>query len=874
MKNPFKQIKQQPRWLQYVLRTLMITFIAVVVILGIAIIWVYSNQEKLKGLFVKELNTYLNTPIQVKDMDITVFEHFPDISFCLTDITAQESGTHVKKKDLLKAEHLSFNFNIWNILSENYKVKNIVLANAFLDLKVFKNGTSNFDIFKLTDSTRSGNFLVNLHKITLKNVQVKYSDSESNIFLDLHTDRSFAKGNFSNTLQDIKLKGDVFCKNLMIDDISYLKNKNIELNTHLKIDTDKELISIYKEEFLFQEKRLAIEGDIRYDNSNFVDLHLSGKDLALSDLISEFPDFVKEQLKSYKSKGILDFSMHIKGSFAGTQRPDITANVGLKNGELYHSGSDTKLGNLSFTAAYSNGKQHAARSNTLIVKQIQGKIKGSAFSGNFSISDFTNPLLECQINTRANLEDIKAFLQSENITKLNGQISADIYFKGLLQASAENFEKSEAKGKITFNNVSITAQSLPIPIQNLNGNLSFEQDNIVIQNITGVMGKTDINLSGNIKKIFPFLTHNSNLLIEGNLQSNYIAVDEFMGASMSSGNADSSSNIMDRISLNLQINAKEALYKKIQLKNVQANILYKKDLINVNHLQTDIFDGNISGDLIAKANEDKTLQLSGDVALEKINVNKLFYSLDDFGQKIITEKNLKGIISTLCKFIVVFDAKGNIIPEKFSAEASAVIDNGALLNFEPMKALSSFIKEETLKNVQFATLQNNISIVNQKIYIPEMQITSNAMNLNISGEHGFDNSINYKLKIKLSELLSRKRKERKIDSENWVDEDGSGRMSVYVNITGTVDNPIIKYGLSGGKSNLQENLKKEQENLKQIMKENAPWMKTSEETKQQKEEWKQRESGKYIINWEEEKKPATPPPAKPAEQPKFKVEFE
>jgi hypothetical protein len=39
-----------------------------------------------------------------------------------------------------------------------------------------------------------------------------------------------------------------------------------------------------------------------------------------------------------------------------------------------------------------------------------------------------------------------------------------------------------------------------------------------------------------------------------------------------------------------------------------------------------------------------------------------------------------------------------------------------------------------------------------------MDIHNNALNLNLSGTHTFDNVLDYKIKLSLSELLSKKRK--------------------------------------------------------------------------------------------------------------------
>jgi len=63
--------------------------------------------------------------------------------------------------------------------------------------------------------------------------------------------------------------------------------------------------------------------------------------------------------------------------------------------------------------------------------------------------------------------------------------------------------------------------------------------------------------------------------------------------------------------------------------------------------------------------------------------------------------------------------------------------------------------------VKFATLKNQIEIKDKVISFPAMDIKSSAINIQASGTHTFDNVINYRLRILLSELLSKKARKAK-----------------------------------------------------------------------------------------------------------------
>jgi hypothetical protein len=193
------------------------------------------------------------------------------------------------------------------------------------------------------------------------------------------------------------------------------------------------------------------------------------------------------------------------------------------------------------------------------------------------------------------------------------------------------------------------------------------------------------------------------------------------------------------------------------------------------------------------------------------------------------------------------------------------ISNGELNNVSMLKKLSRFVDEETLNHVKFATLENTIEIRNETINIPEMRIVSNALNLNISGTHHFDGTIDYNIKVALSELLSKRRRERRRNQEeSGAVDDEKKRTSLFVHITGTADNPKFKYDIKNVFRNLEVGsgaasaaIKQERETVKRVLKEEFHFLQKSEETKQQEALWREQEKGKFVIEWDDDK-PETP----------------
>jgi hypothetical protein len=179
-----------------------------------------------------------------------------------------------------------------------------------------------------------------------------------------------------------------------------------------------------------------------------------------------------------------------------------------------------------------------------------------------------------------------------------------------------------------------------------------------------------------------------------------------------------------------------------------------------------------------------------------------------------------------------------------------------LINFDPVKSLSRFIELSELENITFSKLENDFYIRNNYIAIPQMDIRSSASDFTVSGKHDFENNYEYHVKMYLSELLSKKAKKNKPYSTEFgaVEEDGLGRTSVFLKITGKGEDIKVGYDMKAASGNIKKNLKTEKQNLKSILNKEYGWFKKDSTIKQETAP-----KPRFRIEWEETDSTKTQP---------------
>jgi hypothetical protein len=175
--------------------------------------------------------------------------------------------------------------------------------------------------------------------------------------------------------------------------------------------------------------------------------------------------------------------------------------------------------------------------------------------------------------------------------------------------------------------------------------------------------------------------------------------------------------------------------------------------------------------------------------------------------------------------------------------------NGALINFDPVKELSSFIELSELENIHFAKMENDFFIRSNYVYVPQMEVRSSAVDLSVNGRHSFDNDYEYHVKVLLSEILSRQRKKNKksVTEFGEVQDDGLGRTSMLLKIVYAGEDVKVSYDMKAAANEVKNSMKSEKKALKTILNQEYGWYKKDSASFEKPAEKKTR----FKVQWDD-----------------------
>ncbi len=819
--------------------------VLIIVIQGFMLIYIYENEIKLAA--VSKLNEQLNTPIKVGKIELSYFKHFPFLSLRFPNVQIYDSNLD-HTDILLSADEISMFFNIWDIYQGKYEVKKLYLENAYWSSVIDKNGNSNFNILKSSSTKEPSKFNLNIQEIIVKNASVLYIDYQLKQVFKIQIDKLNADGNFNQDNFSLGIKSNTQIQNINIDGVSFLKNKQVKLNTALFVDYTNKAFQFKNTEIQVEQMRLMIDGILNYGSKN-IQLQVAAKDLDILSLTSILPNSYSSYFKDYTSTGNVYFNAKINGGYQSNATPTISVFAGLNNANLVikkENSEEININKVNFKIDYQNFGTSTQTDDQIIVSNFSGILNSNPITGNVSIKNFNAPLLNIELNTKQMLVDLQKIVSLNNIEVKSGNIDIQVKLQALLTDLKGNsdYRKINSSGTILISNAKIRPGKYDYEFDQINGDFNFQNSDLKINELSFNLGKSDFKLNGYFRNIiYFFLQNDEDLAIDANLTSNFINLEALLGAS-ANGTVDEpyKLKINKRIHANLNLQVKHLAISTFHAYDLQGKMDIKDQIVSTDYLAFRSQKGLVFCRLNFNTQVQNKMPMNINLNLNKVDVSNLFTEFQNFGLNIITDKNLKGQVSANMDVQLLWDENLNTKTEDFAAKGTILIENGQLLNFEPMLALGKYIDVNELKNLRFSNLANTIEIKNKTISIPDMDVKSNALSMRLAGTHAFDNKIDYHLELLLSDFIKRKSKKLKDEEFGEVEPDGTENTKLYIRMYGDAYNPNFSLDKKTIKKKIADDFKRERAEVKQVLKDEfGLWFKREKEFKEsiseESQEW-------------------------------------
>lgn len=804
-----------------VLKVLKITGIVAGSVLLLLFILSIVYAGEIKKLMLAEVNKSLATPLLIEEVDFSLIRHFPYASVELRNVLIHDAVKPETKDTLLQAKKISLLVNLSQVFSKDIELNRINIYDGRVSIKVFENGGDNYHFWKSDTSSKSKSS-VNLEHVLLNNVEVSYRDKKSMQHYNILSRDLVMNGKVKNGIFTMKTDGNLLVHQLLIKDIDYIHNKKIRLATEINFSNNGKSINIESGQLEIESLLANVKGEIKLSqSSDFYHLNIETDNADLKELLSVLPEKYLKPLSEYEAKGNSAVKLEIKGRYDADNSPAINADFKIEKGSLKLSGSSTSLDDIELKGSCIAGNHQPG---LIDISKMNASLEGNVIDASLQIKNFEEPSLNVSLQTSLDLENVKDFVASDTLEKLTGTLSADISFAGKIkdiqQAVASGTNNVQSSGLLTFKNVNMHFKKNTLDFKNFNASLALQNNDVQVKQLSGNVSNTDLNLTGTLKNFINYiLMENQELIVNASLKTNNLNLDELL--TDHTGSDEGEGYVMKfnpRIQANIEAEVGNLNFRRFKASRIKGTLQLNNEILSGSNISFAAMQGNMIMDARIDASAHNVISIACKANVQKVDIKDMFFQLENFYQSTLTDENLKGKLTANITMTSLWSPALLIKSESVTASADVVVENGELNNFIPLQALSKYIKVSDLKNIRFSNIKNNITISNKKVIIPQMEIQNSAINISVSGTHDFDNLVDYKIKLLLSDVLGKKAKQN-VTEFGVIEDDGLGRSMLFLSMKGKIDDPKFSYDKKSVALKIKDDVKKDAQNIKQMLKE-------------------------------------------------------
>jgi AsmA protein len=266
---------------------------------------------------IKEVSkSYIKTKVDFKDLDISFFTHFPNLTVTLTN-SSVKGNSPFQSENLIDAKEIGLGVDITSLFDEKIIFNTLYIENANIRMKIDRSGKNNFDILiseRRIKEKNDSQLALALKNFKISNSNFIYDDQLSKTYLKL--DHLEYDGLIDLTKDILSLNAKTEIKNTLfkLDKETWVKNLPLKGKINTKINISQLGFYFTDNPLILGEFPFNLQGSLKMPNEQQIyDLKITAKNADLKAIPDIIPEAYQEYAKQVEMKGKTDLLFTMKG---------------------------------------------------------------------------------------------------------------------------------------------------------------------------------------------------------------------------------------------------------------------------------------------------------------------------------------------------------------------------------------------------------------------------------------------------------------------------------------------------------------------------------------------------------------------------------
>ncbi|MDN3676149.1 AsmA-like C-terminal region-containing protein [Flavobacterium paronense] len=781
----------------------------------------YFFKDQIKAKILTSINEKVDAKVAFADADLSLFRNFPNASVSIEKLSIINKAPF-EGDTLVSFEELNLKMSIRELFkgdNEPMNIDGITSKNGLINIIFNKDGIGNYDIAlkdkNKADDEKNKPLSLKIKEYAVENFKFKYYDEKSKVKMVLDSINHEGTGDFASSKLDLVTKSTAKIS-LDMDKVNYMKNVSITLDAILGIDLDKSKYTFKENKAKINELPLEFDGFIQLvDAGQQYDLKFKTPTSSFKNFLGLLPAQYSSNLKDVKTSGDFTVAGFAKGLYSDTSVPKFNVEIASNNASFQYPNLPKSVKNIIIDTKIIN--ETGVMNDTYInLDKLSFQIDQDVFNAKANIKNIAeNALVDAALKGTINLANLTKAYPIKLDKPLTGILKADVTTAFDMQ-SVEKSDYARIRNAGTmdltgFNYTDEDGKTMKIS----RALVSFDPSRVNLKQFNATTGKTDLAVTGVLENFYGFIFKNQELKGNFNLNSNQLAVSDFMTSEADAKKqtkANEAMKIPAFLNCSLTAKANTVLYDDLVLKNVSGKIIIKDQKATLENGKTDIFGGLITfnGDVSTK---EKVSKFNMDLGLNGVDIAQTFTQLEMMKKIAPIAGVINGKLNSKIK------VSGNLKDKEMTPDLKSLTGDllGQLLsttvnssNSPLLTALDDKLGFVDLKKLNLNDLKAALTFKDGKVNVKPFDIKYQDIKATIGGSHGFDQLMNYNVKLDVPAKYLGTEINNLIGKLTPADAKKFETVPVNAILSGNFSKPQISTDVKQATTNLVTNLVKQQ----------------------------------------------------------------
>jgi hypothetical protein len=727
-------------------------------------------KDKLVEVVKKQANQKINATVYFNnDINISLIKNFPNLTLSIKELSVV--GIDDFDGDtLISWQNLEATIDLMSVINgDQITVIKILLESPTINALVLGNGKANWDITKVdtteapTTDTGQTKFNLSLKTLEINNANITYNDKVMGVYTKLAEMDYDMSGDFTQDIFDLSILSNIKQFDMAYGGVKYLN----KINTKIKIDLG---MNMPESKYTFKENSISLN-ELTFNFDGFIqmlkddiimDLKYGADKASFKSFLSLVSGAYTQNFADVKTDGTLAFNGFAKGTYNEKSLPAFSFNLLVAHAMFQYPSMPVAVKDIEINLALTNSDGNL--NNTVVnLSKFHMDVAGDAFDAKLLAKNIMHdPQIDSWLKGKINLANVNKIAPLEDGMSIAGTLTADVKAVGKVSdIENQRYESFNAGGEILAQNIQFKSKDLLQGFNLSQAHLDFSPKILALKSFDAKIGKSDINMNGELRNFFPYMFSNGVLNGKLTLNSNLIDANQFISAEPEGtppAAEDTTSLVAPEIPSNINFvfssNIKQLLYSNIDITNFVGGLVVQNQKLLFNNIGLNTLGASIKMNGFYETTNPNKPTTQIDFNITNLDFQKAFKTFNTVKKLAPIAENMFGSFSTNLSLTTKLDNHLNPIYATLFANGKLNIPNAEIKDVKLFNKLAEALKNDKYKSVGLKNVNIVYKVENGSIYTEPFDVSIGGKKMNLYGSTGLDQTIDYKgtTDVKRSEL--------------------------------------------------------------------------------------------------------------------------